>query len=309
MPPHDFWVQVRKGFDALGKARKPQYTYSTDIPKNFEDSVCQYRKTQNYVNHLAIYYINTYKARANTTLTDEDQIRLDMFKLAGHSIDEFATSMSTDGRDDIAFARNARNILVQYNMRHIFPTEFIVQQEEVQSAKDLQSLFVQIVDCKKYDPSVIFAIDCTMFNIVRRAQVDTRDAPDKFEDTAKEYIVSALAQIAYSPCHRNPRTRSYQQRVSCLQQLNINSYIFGLIADIVIQMPSGDEQQNAMLALNTLLGHSLVLRCLSHSCYLVKSIVNHISNGGGGDRYVQAMLYNIQDVASQDVAAAFNGTS
>ena len=300
---YSFVLDINKSYETLATTRAQPVEYSTIVPRNFEDSM-QHIKLTDCTMHFINYYIDRYLILANRHHKNEDEIRKDMFLLAQHSINEFATcdtARTLCGSVSLALASKARKALVKCHTQQIHMLEFYKQIHELTSTNDMRDIFLQLSFASVNDPSIVFAVDFAMFNIVRRAQVDTRDAPDKFEDTAKEYIVSALAQMAFCPNKANTHLRTYQQKVASIQQLNLHSHLFSLVVDAAIQ-PRDDISTILLEEVNVVLGHIAILNYLSRSNYLVKSIILQTKAGITGEQYVKGILNTVRDIGTKTVS-------
>ena len=310
---HGFAIEVRNCCDTLAKATKQDVVYAAFVPRNFEDNTHDAHEFDEPLQNLINYYISTYKVKANTELTDEEQVRMDMFLLAKHSVNEFGLCTRSFGNQVehvVVIAANvARNVVVKYFMRQLHILEFYKKQSAISSVNDMKDFFMQLLEASKYDPSAMFAVDFAMFNIVRRAMVDTASDKTKFELTAQEYLSSALAKLSYPPTSRDVRFRTYQQRATCIQQLNVYSCIFEEIMYNMVNVAQDNNQfKQVMNALNTTLGHATMLTYLSHSGYIIKSIVTQIDAKLSEELYIQALYDSIGSAQPEMVDAQLNIT-
>ena len=294
---HSLVLSINKCCDTLAAAKHHNVVYAKGIPQSFEDKalVSIDEESSLCAKRLADYYIHIYQSYADTTLTDADRIRMDMFTLTVKSVDSAAENIM-----ELKNVMLERLALLRYCTRQAHIIEARAQLSSVQSIQHIHDLFQQLLFSSLKEPSIVFAVDFAMFNIVRRAQVDTMHVPDTFAYTARRYLISAWTQMAYATDGQNLHLRTYKQKASCIQQLNFNSHLFGVIIEAALQRPSSREEC-VLLAkkINIMLGHALVLNYLSQRDYLLKLILLKIDNKVTRDKYIQDMLGTVNDIPQE----------
>ena len=286
---HSFVVRVTNCCDALAIARPLNVIYTKEIPYNFEDNT-RLRAFDSSVLRFAGRYIDAYKKHKQDI--GRESIHDDIFKLATGTVDacaEYVRHPKDNG--SVAPFAQTRLVLVNYMLRYMCLTEFQKHIDEFKTVEDIRDIFTQLLNAATNDPSLIFVVDIAMFGIVHQAATDTRK-PDMFESVAKEYIVSALAQIAYSPSDQDcMHLRTYGQKTTCMQQLNVYNHLFGLIIESTAFLPTNLKQKVQVAnAIQTMLGHVAILTYLSQNDYVLKSMLFSADSHMTSERYVQEML-------------------
>ena len=172
-----------------------------------------------------------------------------MYNLVQSSCDEF-TKYAQTGIDDsgdlipvLADASDFRTILIQNIMS--FNILIAVEQDANRGAfaaatPTKRSAHVKsIISNYTHAPYAMFAVDFAVFNLIRVAYQDLEEAKrNSLLDTSCEYVMSALAQYAYSPHILScPHLRSQQQKQNIAHKLALDGYTMGLVIDtVVIQM-------------------------------------------------------------------------
>ena len=299
---YSFVMSMLRCCNTLAKAKPCSAVYTKEIPRNFEDRT-RLRSFDRSVLRFAERYIDAYKSYGQVK---EEDAYADIFMLAVGIVDQCAAYMQDpEAHGRIAPFARLRNVFINHIMRQTCILEFYEHIDEFKTIQDIHDMFKQLLDYSVTDPSFVFAIDIAMFHIVHRAAIDTKDKPDKFEGIAKEYIVSALAQLAYSPYdEQRTHLRTYTQKATCMKQMHVYSHLFGLILESAVFLPSS-QAQKAQVAntIQTMLGHATMLTYLSQSDYILKTILYKADYGMSSSQYIQEILDASKSITPEKVEA------
>ena len=296
---------TQRCFDTLTTATPKQIVYYSEVQQHIEDKTHADRVFNTEIIQFTDYYIQAYymhRYRTRDSVADKGALRETMFTLAAQSVDVHVAKSTDEHAHGILESVEAKFALERYFIRQVCMAEYHKHKQSLHSVSEMRDFFMNLLQSVSQDMSIILAIDVAMFNIVRRAKDYAQRIHKDYVEIAREYLVSAMAQIAFVPSSNDIHVRTYKQKCACIQYINLNSYLCGLIMESIV-LPTDNQEAELQTTkhIHITLSHILVLGYLSHENYIINLIMLQTRSYANGEQYVQSILQAVEHVEQEEI--------
>ena len=251
------------------RANVSDYRHGKILRDEKERNLQQYKCTR--VQNFVKYYVNLFSTSV-THDNDDVSARKTLLAMAKRSVNSCACYYSAQQNDSMLQSVCAvRQCVIEYLLT--FNAFTLARYMQTTQNKKLRTCLLHALYEHKVSAYIPLTVDLAMLHLVRAAHIDTRGTQNNLEEVAYDYISSALAQIAYSPCiEQVVHLRSAQQKSTFVNKMELSNYTMNLIIENIL---FGNMRAYKV---REYMGHIAIVNLLSYTNYITTLLVSSLKD-------------------------------